>query len=258
MKRHCRVLACLVLGLFIGCNKGTPVAMFSELSYEGIPQDGILQYRFEVRNEGTEVLELQEITPNCGCTLVSVGERSILPGSSSFIEAKMEPSPLRRSSFISVVTNDPKRPEIILELKAVGLYPNEFSFLPSSRRIAIRRGDQAVVRVLLRFIARKENGPLESALGEPQFTFESEGLMVDFELDHKHGKLEEYGFAHTLARWEDGWMRIEYSDRTVWLRPVTVKIVSNEPGPKFATISAKLKGNHAPDPAFMILGVDVQ
>jgi hypothetical protein len=234
------------------------MAKFSQISYEGVPQNGILQHRFEVRNEGTDVLELREITPSCGCTLISVGHTTIPLGGTSFIEAKMEPSPLRRVSFISVVTNDPSRPEITLELRAIGLYPNEFSFLPSSRRITVKAGDPVVVNVMLRFISRKENGPLKSELGKPEFICECEGIVVDCQVAPDEHQWRDYVFATTFATNEHGWIRIEHADRTVWLFPVILKIFSDQPGPKIGMISAKLKGNHIPDQAFLLLGVDVE
>jgi hypothetical protein len=127
-----------LLGLSFGISglaqPATPSALSATpvpaLSLESTIQDGgaveqgtQLQYRFTLTNHGQADLELTQVKPDCGCT-VPRWDRVIKPGAAGVIEARLDTSsfrgPIRKR--LTVVTNDPVRPQIDLTL-AVSVTP---------------------------------------------------------------------------------------------------------------------------------------
>ena len=74
---------------------------------------------FEISNEGDSVLELVEVDPACGCTVVDYDD-SIAPGESGKVVATLNSKGMRGaiSRLIQVFTNDPRNPRIDLVIKA--------------------------------------------------------------------------------------------------------------------------------------------
>lgn len=74
---------------------------------------------FVVRNEGDAELEIVEVIPACGCTVVGF-DKKIAPGASGKIHAELDTAsfagPLAKG--ITVLTNDPQNPRIQLTLQA--------------------------------------------------------------------------------------------------------------------------------------------
>lgn len=82
-----------------------------------IPQySGTVQETFTVKNDGTKVLTIGDITTSCSCTSATISSTSINPGKSAELTVVFDPDfheePLgvfKRTIFIS--TNDPTTPE---------------------------------------------------------------------------------------------------------------------------------------------------
>ncbi len=74
---------------------------------------------FEVRNTGVAPLLISAARPSCGCT-VATFDREIAPGKTGRIRASVETKnfsgPITKT--ITVVSNDPERPEVALTLRA--------------------------------------------------------------------------------------------------------------------------------------------
>lgn len=77
---------------------------------------------FTLRNEGTQVLEIEGVKSSCGCTTVELTDeqKHVPPGGEVEIVAKFNST--RRSGaqqkYVTVSTNDPKKPHVRLTFKA--------------------------------------------------------------------------------------------------------------------------------------------
>lgn len=79
----------------------------------------IISHDFEIRNTGTEPLELRQVQPDCGCTVTRY-DRVIAPGESGKVHAEIDTSVLLgpTNRAIQVFTNDPDNPVVHLTFKA--------------------------------------------------------------------------------------------------------------------------------------------
>lgn len=83
-----------------------------------IPQyGGTVETTFVVRNEGTENLEVGQITTSCSCTSATIADALIGPGNETILTVVFDPNlheepvdVFKRTVFIP--TNDPKNPEV--------------------------------------------------------------------------------------------------------------------------------------------------
>ena len=84
-----------------------------------------VEHDYVIRNEGTLSLEIRGVHASCGCTAVKPSQDVIPPGGEATIHAKLD---LRgRSGFqnktITVQSNDPQTPALLLQLKGNALQP---------------------------------------------------------------------------------------------------------------------------------------
>lgn len=78
-----------------------------------------LVHIFVVKNMGTEPLEIDEVRTSCGCTAAVVSNKSIAASATGAISVTMSTSvPGIMHKTATVVTNDPKKKEIILDIRA--------------------------------------------------------------------------------------------------------------------------------------------
>lgn len=77
------------------------------------------EHVFTISNQGDRSLELTEVDPACGCTVVDYDE-TIAPGATGRVVATLNTKGLRGpiSRTVSVYTNDPRNAEINLVIKA--------------------------------------------------------------------------------------------------------------------------------------------
>lgn len=98
-----------------------PVAVIVEpvKDFETTPKGKVIDHVFEVRNEGQGTLQITEVTPACGCTVVEY-DKTAAPGQTAKIRASIETrdftGPIAKT--ISVFTNDPANPKLELVIKA--------------------------------------------------------------------------------------------------------------------------------------------
>ncbi len=77
-----------------------------------------LDHAFMIRNEGQAPLEIVKVKPACGCTATGKHPEVIAPGDSGEFPFKLNTRKMhgKFSKTISIVTNDPDQPKIVLRL----------------------------------------------------------------------------------------------------------------------------------------------
>ena len=96
----------------------TPIYDFGEKN-----NSEFVEHDYPIRNNGTLSLEIREVHASCGCTAVKPSQDVIPPGGEASIHARLD---LRgRNGFqmktITVTSNDPKTPSLILQLKGTAV-----------------------------------------------------------------------------------------------------------------------------------------
>jgi len=80
--------------------------------------DSKVKTEFQVYNVGGKRLSIKDVQTSCGCTVAQISKNVISPGDFSRIQVEMDTSlklgPVRKK--ITVISNDPKRPELALFL----------------------------------------------------------------------------------------------------------------------------------------------
>lgn len=79
----------------------------------------VVKYRFTVVNRGQTDLEIPQVKPSCGCSVVRWDKR-IKPGKEAAIEAEMDTLNFhgRLAKHLTIVSNDPERPRLELTISA--------------------------------------------------------------------------------------------------------------------------------------------
>jgi hypothetical protein len=116
----------------------------------GIVESGAtVTHTFVLRNDGDAVLEIINVDPDCGCTVVEY-DRRIAPGQTGKIKAEVDVStffgPIAK--YLVVFTNDPSNPEFSLAVKVevrplVQIHPGYVRFL-SVVGETVERSDQTI------------------------------------------------------------------------------------------------------------------
>jgi hypothetical protein len=86
----------------------------------GVVEEGsVVPFRFEVANRGQADLEVTQVKPSCGCTVVK-WDRVIKPGAHGTIAAQMHTDYFRNSvtKHMTIFSNDPARPQMELTITA--------------------------------------------------------------------------------------------------------------------------------------------
>ena len=87
--------------------------------FEVVAKGDTLIHEFGIKNEGSAALEVTDVHPACGCTVVEF-ERVIAPGEIGKIKAEVKTDnfdgPINKS--IAVFTNDPENPKLQLVVRA--------------------------------------------------------------------------------------------------------------------------------------------
>lgn len=99
-----------------------PVVRFEATTHDfgEVPQDRKVVHRWRYHNDGGAPLAILATRPTCGCTVSRVEKPELPPGESGILEVTFDPAgqegSVRRT--ITVVTNDPDRPNTILAIRA--------------------------------------------------------------------------------------------------------------------------------------------
>ncbi len=87
--------------------------------FDFVPQGKVIVHSFEIRNEGDAQLELTDVNPACGCTVVDF-DKVIAPGASGQITTRVKTQdfsgPIAKS--VAVFTNDANNAKLQLVIKA--------------------------------------------------------------------------------------------------------------------------------------------
>ena len=78
-----------------------------------------IEHDFVIRNDGNETLEIIKAKPSCGCTVANISNKTVEPGATSIITAKLSLAGRtgKQHKTITVTSNDPQSPRSILTLK---------------------------------------------------------------------------------------------------------------------------------------------
>lgn len=81
----------------------------------------MVTYPFKISNEGGEILNILEAKPRCSCTVSENYTREIPPGGTGTIPFKLNTGGKKGAvdEFLSIKTNDPVRPEMVLHVRGV-------------------------------------------------------------------------------------------------------------------------------------------
>ena len=114
------MLVILLSVLFVQATNAQSITVESpEHQFGAMAKSQIVQHAFVVKNTGKLPLKIKQVKPTCGCTAINQDKNDILdPGESTKIDVTLRLSGLKGkvTKSISVITNDPKRPQISLSM----------------------------------------------------------------------------------------------------------------------------------------------
>jgi hypothetical protein len=92
-----------------------------EHNFDTVYQNSKVQYKYYFENVGKSDLIIRKIKPSCGCTASHSGSNVVAPGKKSYILAEFNTGGRsgRQGKNITVVTNDPANPMVILKFSSV-------------------------------------------------------------------------------------------------------------------------------------------
>jgi len=123
------IVICFLLPLIFSCrdtqaktSKGPHITFEkTEVDLGKIPQKGKFDFSFKFKNTGKETLKISSVKSSCGCTIVEKGTDTLQPGESSEIKGAFYSNEYkgRLVRAISVKSNDPDKPQVILYINSV-------------------------------------------------------------------------------------------------------------------------------------------
>ena len=97
-----------------------PKAVIHPMEYDfgDIVQDSVVTKIFVIKNQGSEMLKINEVKASCGCTAVVAGKNELMPNESTDIKVSFnsEGKAGKQNKIITIETNDPKNSTIKLSL----------------------------------------------------------------------------------------------------------------------------------------------
>ncbi len=100
--------------------KKAPKIVFDEMNYNfGTVKSGtVVTYSFKFKNDGKRPLNILKVKTSCGCTTTNLTSKTYKRGKRGSIDVSFNTSGRRgrQHKTITVITNDPKNPEILLNL----------------------------------------------------------------------------------------------------------------------------------------------
>jgi hypothetical protein len=107
--------------LFSVCVFAEPKLVVSETVFDFGSREamGNAEHDFIIQNMGTEVLKIERVSSSCGCTTAKLEQTEIPPGASTAIHASFDLKGRsgEQEKTITIYSNDPKQPQLILTLK---------------------------------------------------------------------------------------------------------------------------------------------
>jgi hypothetical protein len=106
-----------------GLEGGPPRAILTETVHDfgTVTEDQALSYTFVVKNQGDQPLVIEDVDPDCACTVPRY-DHTILPGGQGEITLTIKPFSVMRhfKKATRVLTNDPEHRLLVLTLTGVG------------------------------------------------------------------------------------------------------------------------------------------
>ena len=101
----------------------------THLDFGRIPAGQLIKHDFVFTNTGNQVLEIKDVRPTCGCTLVRTWEPRIQPGQRGVIAVQLDSTEFTGTIFKTVIVlcNDPVRTNVVLELEGKAWRPIEIT-----------------------------------------------------------------------------------------------------------------------------------
>lgn len=97
-----------------------PIASFDkqEIHFGDIQKGEKANCDFKLTNTGKTTLFIRKTKASCGCTAVTMGNKAIEPGQSTLIHVTFDSTGKsgRQYKTITIITNDPQNPEILLNI----------------------------------------------------------------------------------------------------------------------------------------------
>ncbi len=92
-----------------------------EFDFGTVDNTESVEHTFVLRNAGDLTLEITQARPACGCTVASISERNVPPGGESRITSRLSLAGRQgqQHKTITVESNDPNQPQLMLVLKGV-------------------------------------------------------------------------------------------------------------------------------------------
>lgn len=90
-------------------------------NFDPVEEGQPVEHDFVFKNSGKSNLIINKIKPGCGCTTINPSENIIKPGKSSSFKATFKTNGYtgRVSKTITVITNDPKTPSVVLRISGI-------------------------------------------------------------------------------------------------------------------------------------------
>lgn len=90
----------------------------TDYNFGTVDNQSSIEHTFVIQNVGDETLEISNARPACGCTVAQITEKSVPPGGTSELTAKLSLRGRKghQSKAITISSNDPKKPQYRLLL----------------------------------------------------------------------------------------------------------------------------------------------
>ncbi len=86
-----------------------------------ITQGEVVNYNFEISNDGTGELKIEQVRASCGCTAAQPAKNTLKPGEKTSIKVEFNSADRLgpQEKYVYVMSNDPKNPELRLSFNCV-------------------------------------------------------------------------------------------------------------------------------------------
>ena len=154
MKQFCFAMwMCLTFGAAVlsGQDKAPSIVVDNPVKDFGKVMVGkTVKHVFSFSNSGSSTLEILEVEPTCGCQKVFLTTKQIEPGHSGQLEMVVDTTVMTGSvtESVSIITNDPSRPSILLTIKAE-VQPEVSLSRPSVYFGDLPKGEEVTEEVIL-------------------------------------------------------------------------------------------------------------
>jgi hypothetical protein len=142
---------------------GTPQLQFDQTTFDfgKTSQVTMVSGVFKIKNTGNAVLKIQPPKPSCGCTAAEVKPDTLAPGASGILPFTLNLGFFRGNleKHITVLSNDPKTPEVSLTIKVDYTPLYELTPLTLSPHLAFGMNETNIFTT----IARTDGKPLQVA-----------------------------------------------------------------------------------------------